>query len=639
MKTPSTTLRKLFLSCLLMAAVSSSGSINAQNVQSDNSMTSVANVQGAPSTMSLTQFQSVLRTFVDDELAFVVDSSEVDAATVSHHEQRSSSSTAGISSNGDDQTDEQSTAATDAVQVELDLETILKNRISTVEVDANGVNRRILKNFHHRHHQKHKEEDRQQSNHLRGRFNNVSPESIPAQVNQTWNEIVSHAWDMADLASTRRGKRTDDGYTDVKNRDLKKDKGKRSRGFSNDEEVTVLDEDSVDITVDGEEELTTEWTGESDVLFLVCHSSTENMSGNDHLKEILVASGKDVKIPTSSSDDTTDYHMEVVHSHPRLTCVILGMQPSYAWGIANKPTSSITLVPWVDVMKISPELFDHILDINDDSVVQEETTEEGTRGLRNFRRAQEEDDAEESLFWDDETAPVANELENKYVVFSMVSPSLQQDAQAVIADLTAMSKNGQRKRALGIDQVVEEEGNDESHISKLRKLSIHDAFSITQSDVFSVSSTTSAGHWSRLFSRGLESADGCVSMVEGITIESSFVKSSYEFQLVTSNSQSNSTTLSWDPACVASLVAGLAVHPSVVNVGIVSKFVQLDNAKAQWVVQGGATNSDASAWRRPYFDAGLDGSGQIVRCVMSVPAATTISNLLNSLLTIIQQCV
>ena len=399
---------------------------------------------------------------------------------------------------------------------------------------------------------------------------------------------------------------------------------------------------------DDEEEIVTPWSNEGDSLFLICHDSTPPMSGNEHLKVILARSGKDnIRVEDIKDGQLANigFYLKVVLSSPNWVCVIMGMQPTYAEAIANKvpndndkkedegsaTKSFITIVSWVDVMKISPELFAHILPTSNNNNPQDDedgdnaTTRTPTRGLRNFRRAtQEENDPMKGLMWENEQESDDSSVENKHVIFSLIPPfNTMGDAMAVIQDLIVMAKNGQRRRRrMTADEHEEQDGaqknNNRQHGRKLRQLSIQDAFSITQSG--GDHSTSSYHNWSRIISRGLESEQeqhSCVSILENIVLESSF-RSSFEFPLVTSltdvGSKTKTTTSSSspDPECIASIVAGLSVHPNVVNVGILSKTVQLDNAKAQWVVQGDFETKNTGVRKRPFFDAGLDGSGQVV---------------------------
>jgi hypothetical protein len=171
-------------------------------------------------------------------------------------------------------------------------------------------------------------------------------------------------------------------------------------------------------------------------------------------------------------------------------------------------------------------------------------------------------------------------MESKYIVFSLSAPSTLEDAEDVIKKLMDMAKVGQRRRMT----TVSHESN-KRHASRYETKSISEAFSITRvaANNGDDSASSSARQWSRMLVSGLEANNECKTMVEHINLQTSLVKSSYEFLLVAEGTSMNVTTYT---ACLASVIAGLAVNPRVINVGIVPKHVELHNVKAQWVLQG-----------------------------------------------------
>ena len=546
---------------VLTAAFGYVSSIQAQEDSTDE-------VQKVPPSMSLIQFQKVLRTFLDDELAIVVDELNVD--------NESNDYTA--ADNGNSSVELKNITETESLDI------MMRNRISFIEADANGRHRRILKNHHHRH--KHGKSGKDApAPHQRGRFADVDPSSIPTEVNSTWDGIISHAWNMA-----KRSSKSGKGITKASGRN----KGKRSRASGAASED--MNESAGNLFEDSDE-LITDWSDETGALFLVCHSSQLGLDGNDHLKEILTAAGKDFNVIGSAES------FEVVHSSPSLTCVILSVQPTVAWNIAEREATSssdasIYIVPWVDVMKISPEVLDEILSI-DENDIYDSVTGLKQRGLRNFRRTQAnntEEANDDYLMWSSD--PSVSATENNYVVFSLIPPSTVGDAYTVIESMIEMAKVGQRRRRMASDH------------TRKREISITDAFSITGFNSDKDSLSSSAHYWSRLLENGLESNNECIAIFEGISLQPSLMKSSYEFLLTPTDRNTNPTT---HAACVASAIAGLSVHPLVINVGIVPKQVELHNAKAQWVLQGSVVKAnDDTSWRRPFFDSGLRGQGQIV---------------------------
>ena len=544
---------------------------------------STDNASMVPS-MSLTQFQTVLQTFLDDELAVVVDglASASDGFDLADE---------GYMTSVDDESNDELNAT--VLSTEFMLDNMLKNRVSFVETDSNGQRRRVLKNHHHRHsNHKHSKSDKSaqtpEAPHKRGRFVDVDPSSIPVEVNATWDGIISHAWDMAKL-SAKPAK----GPSKVRVSE------RRSRTSSADSSDS---DESMDNLFEDSDELVLNWSDETETLFLICHSSQQELDGNSHLKEILTAAGKDVNVLD------TNESFEVVHSSPLLTCIILSMPPTHAWNIAQRGSTradntSIHIAPWVDVMKISPEVFDQIVTV-DERVTNDSSSEHSKeRGLRNFRRVQDNFteilDDKDSLFWVAKSDSNASSMEKKYIVFSLFSSSTLEDANNVIQSLVEMATVGQRRRRTTSEDVYESD------------LSISDAFSISGARVNGSSklASSSVHHWSRLLQSGLESENGCSELFENTSIQPSLVKSSYEFLLSPDDTMSSTLFT----ACVASAVAGIAVNARVLNVGIVPKEVELDNHKAQWVLQGSMVKADDStSWRLPFFDAGLKGQGQIV---------------------------
>ena len=581
-------------------------------------LTSFFHQVDAQNGMTLAQFQSVLRTFLDDEMAFIV-------------HQKSSTSSRVFNETTEDVDD----AITVAAESETnDFTALLEERVASIDkITTNGNRRRarrqrkLIKKNHHRNGNNDNNKDEESSfEEKRGRFHKTI--TIPPEVETAWDGIVSHAWDMAKLfSSSHVGDNDHGGDESTEQRGLKANKEKMSNDIgvifevpssssSTDESYESEEDPSSSeqepfIAIDEEIELETNWSEEIDSLFFACHSSTTPMSGNEHLEQILIASGKDVRVENE--------YFDVVHSNPKMVCVILGMQPTFAWAIGKKfreqlasgSSGSIALVPWVDVMKISPELFDSIMNINNDPVEDGYDDSSLVRGLRSFRRAQDVnvEAAPGDLFWDNAYVQ-QDSIADQYIVFSLVPPSTIENANSVMQDLIAMAANGRRRRlGQSIDDADAEEDIKDVHRRKLRKLSLHDAFSITKSAVIvneGSSPSSSENHWSRILASGIESEHGCSSLMESIMIESSFDASSYEIKVSNDGNKSSP-----NPACVASLIAGLAVHPLVVNVGVMSKSVKLDNAGAQYAVQGAVT-TNAGEWKRPYFDAGLDGSGQIV---------------------------
>ena len=603
--------------------------------------------------MPLSQFQTILRTFVDDEMAYVLDSS-FQGAPIEQQQLPLQSNSNGVAN---------------ATILDMTL-----SGIDQVDIVTQGhhLNQHHGRGRQRRHRKLSKSGTTEEEYDLlqHGRY----PQDAlpPVEIENAWQNIVVHAWDMAKLSSSTFSMKEDNSQQTsqqgTKTKGVKSSRGRRiteeesdSRDdlASNDNSVHMLDfpmhevldenedgemyqtqEDSQDgathasssnwthgITIDDiDDEVVPAWANEGDSLFLTCHNSTEPMSGNDHLKVMLARSGKDsINVEDFQIDGQQNgsnhqgLYLNVIYSSPKLVCVILPMQPTYAEAIANKKvddtlSSIMTIVPWIDVMKISPDVFHHILSgsaskSEGDSNGGDSTSASGTRGLRNFRRATAEDPLKD-MMWDNNQESADASLEHKSVIFTLAPPSnTLVDAKSVIEDLIVMAKNGQRRRRRLVARGDQETDKHTSERRLFRGLSIDEAFSVSARP--GQPHASNSGHpssWSHIISRGLESeddGDSCIDILQGIELEPSFL-SSFEFPLLDAT---KSTTPS--PECLASIIAGVSTHPHIVNVGILSKEVQLDNEKAQWVVQGAVSNRQNERIR-PFFDSGLDGSGQVV---------------------------
>ena len=444
----------------------------------------------AQTRMNLPQFQTVLHTFVDDEMAFILDQT--------------------------------------GKPMEEDVEKLLQERMSVIEF---GSHRRTR-------HKKYK----RRNGHNRGRFDSAPLDTIPLEVENAWNILLDHGWTQAEAQN-------DDNYDAFND-------GKHLSSYANKAKAEAK---GLHRTLESEKNLK---KNSIDPLFLVCHSSTEALSGNTQTRETISTLSKLI-------DDNSTF-FEIAHSSSENICIITAIQSSLAHNIAKNTT--LDIVPWVDIMKISPDIFDCLVDYN-----------------TNFRQyGNTSDTKEDDDLWVEQKARSTHSI-----IFSVASTFSQDNdiAYSILKEVLYMANEGKRRKAL-VRRDIDGDG-----------LTLLDAFSITRSFAASEKQSASAHFWSRMLLTGIESYHGCVYMNESIKMKSSAIKSTYEFDLANGGRESS--------ACIISMIAGLAVHPSVVTVGLMTKHVEMDNANAQFIVQGGAKTDDG-AWRRPYFDAGLDGSGQIV---------------------------
>jgi hypothetical protein len=155
--------------------------------------------------------------------------------------------------------------------------------------------------------------------------------------------------------------------------------------------------------------------------------------------------------------------------------------------------------------------------------------------------------------------------------------------------------------------------------------STREAFSLTSStvDIDDMKSRSSSINiWSNALENGFESEHGCVNMfdlieirprgyVDGNTSDESV--SVVGFELILNAPQDvnkqDVNSSAWNKHCALSLIIGLSVHPLVQTIEI-SRTLELASvigkSNPQWITQSASFNS------RPFFDKGLDGSGQVV---------------------------
>ena len=272
--------------------------------------------------------------------------------------------------------------------------------------------------------------------------------------------------------------------------------------------------------------------------------------------------------------------------------------------------------------------------------------------------------------WGDDERGEAEEAvaSNHSVVFSLAPPSdALEDARRVVRDLIATAERGRRRRrrlaagapatepdAVGTQprdgSPPEEEEGGRRRGWRPRQLSIQEAFSLTRRGGGDRPRAASRAAWSRVLARGLESGEedaggptSCAARLlaagRALAAPSSSLPSSYEISLfapappppspvaaAAADRDDRDATADAaspppppvSPECLASVVAGLAVHPAVVRVGVLPASARLDDAGAQWVLQGAARADDGPRGgarrrkRRPFFEAGLDGGGQVV---------------------------
>jgi subtilisin family serine protease len=156
-------------------------------------------------------------------------------------------------------------------------------------------------------------------------------------------------------------------------------------------------------------------------------------------------------------------------------------------------------------------------------------------------------------------------------------------------------------------------------------MSTREAFSLTSSttEYDNIKARSSVNIWSNALEQGFESEYGCANMFDLLEIrprgsmddsdeyEESISVVGFEVVLHAPHAADEQVVQSsaWNKQCAMSLLVGLSVHPVVQTIEIAQQ-LQLAAVKGesnpQWITQSGTVNS------RPFFDHGLDGSGQVV---------------------------
>ena len=107
-----------------------------------------------------------------------------------------------------------------------------------------------------------------------------------------------------------------------------------------------------------------------------------------------------------------------------------------------------------------------------------------------------------------------------------------------------------------------------------------------------------AAFWSRALQTNID-ANQCQDLLDTLQIEVSDTADSFSFE---STIQETDETVR---NCLLLLVTGIATQPEACWIGDMPDVSPL-NAEAQWITQSRTNNS------RPFFDVGLDGTGQII---------------------------
>lgn len=158
-------------------------------------------------------------------------------------------------------------------------------------------------------------------------------------------------------------------------------------------------------------------------------------------------------------------------------------------------------------------------------------------------------------------------------------------------------------------------------------LSTRESFSLTSdhNNVNNMKARSADNIWSNALEDGFESKHGCGNMFDSLEIrprgnldanssdDYDDLVSVIGFELILNAPKTTEDTSvkssAWNKQCVLSLIIGLSIHPQVQTIEIAQKLELASIAgktNPQWITQSGKVD------RRPFFDSGLDGSGQVV---------------------------
>jgi hypothetical protein len=132
-----------------------------------------------------------------------------------------------------------------------------------------------------------------------------------------------------------------------------------------------------------------------------------------------------------------------------------------------------------------------------------------------------------------------------------------------------------------------------------------DAGSTTLSEALSShpSHTRRLDRWKGHFQRGLSAEHSCSSLFDEIEIE---VQDREVVVLQLGHGTTDDMSSAISSSCILSFLAAMTVQPEICSAEVLPMSSAF-NDKAQWILQSGTTND------RPWFDAGLTGSGQIIQ--------------------------
>lgn len=321
--------------------------------------------------------------------------------------------------------------------------------------------------------------------------------------------------------------------------------------------------------------------------FLVCSRTPLLQSGAQRLPPLLQFTGaaeKDTVI-VSNDDEQTCFCIPTTFKKAKFVDS----------GISNE---EYVIVPFTDLMKISSSTINQILSKEWSVPTPEERLKEILRG------GDTANDWERIIRITFVTGHNQDQNEN----------SLIQKASKVLSDIKASGKAGYKARRRRLE-------NNSTLPHSERTLTVSDSFSLTSSlstqhqtsRRMQALSSSRMSFFSRALESGVEASHFCDSMFKTLSIRAIVEGNGVDIVLNPTENSAEARALqggdiessACNPNCVISLIIGLSAHPSVANIEL-DLPVTLDDYESQWITQSNIQG------RRPFFQSGLTGKGQIV---------------------------
>jgi hypothetical protein len=320
--------------------------------------------------------------------------------------------------------------------------------------------------------------------------------------------------------------------------------------------------------------------------FLVCSRTPLLQSGAQRLPPMLQFTGaaeKDTVI-VSNDDEQTCFCIPTTFKKAKFVDA----------GISNE---EYVIVPFTDLMKISSSAISQILS-KDWSVP---TPDERFKEI--LRAGDVTDDWERIVRITFMTGHSQNQNED----------SLSQKASKVLSDIKASGRAGYKARRRRL------ETNSTSHSDRI--LTMSDSFSLTSSlstqdqapRRMQALSSSRMSFFSRALESGVEASHFCDNMFKTLSIRPFVEGNGVDIVLNPAQNTTESRALqsgdvessASNTNCVISLIIGLSAHPAVANIEL-DLPITPDDYESQWITQSNIQG------RRPFFQSGLTGRGQIV---------------------------